>query len=121
MTRHGVEGAAFLRQEGFPEEICRAVERHNHTLFGPYTQTVDRSLQSADSISGFLIACALVKGGAITDVTPGTVKKKLKDRTFAGGCERDRIASVNGLIDPTVFYEVAITSLADRRDELGLR
>jgi len=49
------------------------------------------------------------------------VKKKLKDRTFAGGCERDRIASVNGLIDPTVFYEIAITSLADRRDELGLR
>ncbi len=121
MTRHGVEGAALLRQEGFPEEICRAVERHNHLLYGPYTQTVDRSLQSADSISGFLIACALVKGGAIAAVTPGTVKKKLKDRTFAAGCERDRIASVNGLIDPTLFYEIAIVSLAGRRDELGLR
>lgn len=121
MSRHGVEGAALLRQEGFPEEVCGAVERHNHLLYGPYTLTIDRALQSADSISGFLIACALVRGGAITGLAPGSVKKKLKDRAFAAGCERERIASVNGLIDPALFYEIAIASLARRGEELGLR
>lgn len=121
MKRHGVEGAALLRQEGLSEEVCLAVERHNHTLYGPYTGRLDLALQSADSISGFLIACARVKGGAITGVTPKTVKKKLKEKTFAAGCERERIAAVNGLIEPEEFYEVAIASLVTRKDELGLR
>lgn len=121
MTRHGVAGAALLRDEGADEEVCVAVERHNHLLFGPYTRPVDLALQSADSISGFLIACALVKGGAITEVTPRTVKKKLKDRTFAAGCARDRIAAVDGLVEAPEFYEIAISALVGRKDALGLR
>ncbi|WP_342676226.1 HDIG domain-containing metalloprotein [Methanofollis sp. UBA420] len=121
MNRHGIEGAALLRQEGLPEVICLAVERHNHILYGPYTERLDLALQSADSISGFLIACARVKGGAITDVTPKTVKKKLKEKAFAAGCERERIAAVNGLVEPEEFYRIAIASLAARKDELGLR
>ncbi|WP_298668300.1 HDIG domain-containing metalloprotein [uncultured Methanofollis sp.] len=121
MSRHGVEGATLLREEGLPEEVCLAVERHNHTLYGPYTEKIDIALQSADSISGFLIACARVKGGAITGVTPKTVKKKLKEKTFAAGCARERIAAVNGLIDPEEFYRIAIASLVARKDELDLR
>lgn len=121
MTRHGVEGAALLREKGLPEEVCLAVERHNHTLYGPYTERLDLALQAADSISGFLIACARVKGGAITTVTPKTVKKKLKERTFAAGCERERIAAVNGFMEPEEFYSLAIASLVARKDELGLR
>lgn len=121
MTRHGVEGAALLREKGLPEEVCLAVERHNNTLYGPYTERLDLALQAADSISGFLIACARVKGGAITAVTQKTVKKKLKERTFAAGCDRERIAAVNGLMEPEKFYSLAIASLAARKDELGLR
>ncbi|MDD4255425.1 MAG: HDIG domain-containing protein [Methanofollis sp.] len=121
MNRHGIEGAALLRGEGLPEEVCLAVERHNHLLFAPYSERLDLSLQAADSISGFLIACARVKGGAITDVTPKTVKKKLKEKAFAAGCERERIAAVNSLMEAGEFYEIAIASLAARKDELGLR
>ncbi|QYZ78362.1 HDIG domain-containing protein [Methanofollis formosanus] len=121
MTRHGIEGARILRDEGLPEEVCRGVERHNHTLFGPYTEPLDLALQSADSISGFIIACALVKGGAVTDVTPKTVKKKMKDRTFAAGCARERIAAVESLMDLPDFYQVAIDAVAGHKEELGLR
>jgi len=122
MQRHGIAGAAILSTRGIDQESADIVAAHNHFLrTAPYERPVDIALQAADSASGLIIACALVKGGAITAVTPGTVKKKLKDRTFAAGCERDRIASVNGLIDPTLFYEIAIASLAGRRDELGLR
>jgi predicted hydrolase (HD superfamily) len=89
-------------------------------LFGGYESPVEIALQAADSVSGLIIACALVKGGKLTEVTPKTVKKKFKDRSFAAGCERDRIRSIEPLIDLPTFYQLAIDGLITIKDELGL-
>jgi len=108
MERHGIVGADMLLMAGVSEEIADAVRRHNHHLFSGHSTPVDLCLQSADSISGLIIACALVKGGAIEEVTVKTVKKKMKDKGFAAGCDRERIRAVEPLMDLDRFIRSAI-------------
>jgi putative nucleotidyltransferase with HDIG domain len=120
MSRHGIQGYQILVRNGIPEEIAEVVRRHNHLLFGDYTTPVEIALQAADSASGLIIACALVKGGAIDQVSPKTVKKKFKDKAFAAGCERERIRMIESLIDLDTFYTLAIEGLAGVRAEIGL-
>ncbi len=121
MERHGPEGARILREHGIDESIAGVVERHNHMLYGPYEEQVEIALQAADSLSGLVIACALVKGGKITDVTPKTVKKKFKEKSFAAGCERDRIRGIEPIMDLMSLYALAIDGLTEIRDELDLK
>ncbi len=121
MNKHGVVGAEILKKHGVDDDICEIVKRHNHTLFGDYEKPVEIALQSADAVSGLIIACALVKGGKITEVTPKTVKKKFKEKSFAAGCDRNRIRMIEKLgIELPKLYEIAIRGLIDVKDELGL-
>ncbi|HDR73338.1 MAG TPA: HDIG domain-containing protein [Methanoculleus sp.] len=120
MERHGIEGERILLEHGVDAEIAAVVKRHNHMLFGGYESPAEIALQAADSVSGLIIACALVKGGELTAVTPKTVKKKFKEKSFAAGCDRDRIRSIEPLIDLPAFYQLAIDGLITIRDELGL-
>ncbi|KLK87415.1 phosphohydrolase [Methanoculleus sediminis] len=120
MERHGVEGYRILIENGVSEEIADIVRRHNHLLFGDYVRPVEVALQAADSVSGLIIACALVKGGAIDEVSPRTVKKKFKEKSFAAGCERERIRMIESLMDMETFYRLAIEGLAEARGDLGL-
>ncbi|HIJ06056.1 MAG: hypothetical protein XE11_0735 [Methanomicrobiales archaeon 53_19] len=108
MERHGIVGAEMLLHAGVSEEIADTVRKHNHHLFRGHSRPVDLCLQSADSISGLIIACALVKGGAIGEVTVKTVKKKMKDKGFAAGCDRDRIRSIEPIMDLDLFIQSAI-------------
>ncbi len=119
MERHGEVGAEILEKEGYGE-IAETVRRHNHMRYGNYREPVEIALQAADSVSGLIIACALVKGGKIGEVTPKTVKKKFKEKSFAAGCDRNRIKLIESLIPLEKLYEVGISSLYDVRDELGL-
>jgi hypothetical protein len=121
MQRHGIQGAGILAAAGLEEEICTAVKRHNHHLFGGYTAPVELVLQAADSASGLVIACALVKGGAVTEVTEKTVKKKFKEKGFAAGCERERILPVEAVMPLPEFYGCAIRGITGVKEELGLR
>lgn len=120
MDRHGIEGRRILIESGFREEIADIVMRHNHTLFGDYEQPVEIALQAADSASGLIIACALVKGGAISEVTPRTVRKKFREKSFAAGCERHRIRMIEPLMDLETFLLLAIEGLTGIRDDIGL-
>ncbi len=119
MERHGEVGAEILEKEGYGE-IAETVRRHNHMRYGNYREPVEIALQAADSVSGLIIACALVKGGKIGEVTPKTVKKKFKEKSFAAGCDRNRIKLIESLMPLEKLYEVGISCLYDVRDELGL-
>ncbi|RLI75529.1 phosphohydrolase [Archaeoglobales archaeon] len=121
MTKHGLVGYEILKENGVNEGIAEVVKTHNHTLFGNYEKPVEIALQAADSISGLIIACALVKQGKITDVTPKTVKKKFKDKSFAAGCDRNRIREIEKLMELSKFYEIAIKGLINVKEELGLK
>ncbi len=120
MNRHGIVGSEILREKGFDEEICEAVKRHNHFLFEP-EKSVEIALQAADNLSGLIVACALVKGRNLGNVTPKTVKKKFKEKSFASGCNRERIKMIEKLgISLEEFYQIAIDSMLEVRNELGL-
>jgi putative nucleotidyltransferase with HDIG domain len=122
MQRHGVTGAEILICNGRSPEDAAIVRRHNHFLFGgTYSQPVEIVLQAADSASGLVIACGLVKGGSLSDVSVKTITKKAKEKSFAAGCDRDRIALVAPIIPLPEFYGVALAGLMEIREELGLR
>jgi len=121
MQRHGIVGYEILTGHGVPEEIAQVVRRHNHILFSGHDAPVERALQAADSVSGLIIACALVKGGRISEVTPKTVKKKFKDKAFAAGCDRERIRTIEPLMDLDTLYRIGIEGLAEIRHEIGLQ
>ncbi len=120
MSKHGLVAYEILVKEGVDENIAEIVKRHNHMLFGDYSEPVEIALQAADSVSGLIIACALVKGGKITEVTPKTVKKKFKEKSFAAGCDRGRIKLIESLMSLEKFYEIAIRALIGVKDQLGL-
>ncbi|WP_202320297.1 HDIG domain-containing metalloprotein [Archaeoglobus neptunius] len=122
MERHGLVGAEILLKEGVDKEIAEVVKRHNHILFGDYEKPVEIALQAADSVSGLIIACALVKSGKITEVTPKTVRKKFKEKSFAAGCDRNRIRMIEKLDIPLEkLYEIAIRGLVSVKEDLGLK
>jgi len=120
MERHGIEGYRLLLDNGVPEEIADIVRRHNHLLTSGYERPVEIALQAADSASGLILACAMVKGGAIDEVTPRTVKKKFKEKSFAAGCDRERIRLIESLMDLETFYRLAIEGLTEVRGDIGL-
>ncbi len=120
MEKHGIVGAEILKKEGYDDYIAEVVKRHNHTIFGDYETPVEITLQAADSISGLIIACALVKKGRISDVTVKTVKKKFKEKSFAAGCDRNRIRLIEKIMPLEKFYEIAIKALQDVKDDLEL-
>ncbi len=121
MSQHGLKAGEILSEEGLSEDIIEVIRTHNHMIFGNYKKPVEFALQAADSVSGLIIACALVKKGKISDVTPKTVKKKFKEKSFAAGCDRDRIREIEKLnIDLSKLYELGIRGLIDVREELGL-
>lgn len=112
MEKHGIAGAEMLGAAGVSSEITDAVRRHNHHIFSDQTTGLEVAIQAADSISGLIIACALVKGGDISGVSTKTVKKKMKDKGFAAGCDRDRIRGIEAVLDLDTFISRAIEGVA---------
>ena len=120
MEKHGIEGAKILEENGYGKDVTEVVKRHNDMLFGRSTGIADVTLQAADNISGLIIACALVKGGSITDVTPKTVKKKFKEKSFAAGCRREKVREIEEFMDLTTFFQLAIEAMAEIKEDLDL-
>jgi len=122
MQRHGVTGAEILLRHGTSADETEIIRRHNHLLHkGTYTEPVEVVLQAADSLSGLIIACGLVKGGNLSDVSVKTITKKAKEKSFAAGCDRDRIALVDPVIGSPEFYGIGLAGLMEIREELGLK
>ena len=121
MQAHGVKGAEILTGAGVDPDMARVIRRHNHFLCtGTYEIPIEIGLQAADSASGLVIACALVKGGRLSEVTVKTVTKKAKEKSFAAGCDRARIALIEPLLPMPEFYTIAIAGLLGIREDLGL-
>jgi len=112
MQLHGAKGAGILGKHGIDPALAGIVQRHNHSLYSEtYTRPVEIALQAADSASGVVTACALVKGGRLSDVTVKIVTKKAKEKPFAAGCDRSRIALIAPILALPDFYAVAIGGL----------
>ncbi|MFQ5690953.1 MAG: HDIG domain-containing metalloprotein [Gemmatimonadota bacterium] len=86
---HPSTGVAILRARGVSEEICQAILAHaEYTGVEPETRMA-RALLAVDELTGFLVACSLVRPHGIMDLKPKSVNKKMKDRSFAAAVDRD--------------------------------
>lgn len=89
---HPAQGSEILRQLGYSEEIIHAILAHADYTGVDRSNLLDRVLFACDELSGFLVACALVKPSrSLMDVDAASVKKKLKDKAFARGVNRQDI------------------------------
>jgi len=89
---HPFAGVELLRARGVSEPICRAILTHADYSGVPRESSMERALYSADELSGFVIAVALVRPSrSLDDVDVPAVKKKMKDKAFARGVRREDI------------------------------
>lgn len=112
---------AWLREIG-EEAIAHAISAH-YTKWGvPYNSALDKALLACDELTGFVGACCFVRPDGITSLTPKSVKKKLKQKSFAASVERDEVTAGMELlgVDPTEHIQFVIDALKPFADELGL-
>lgn len=89
---HPAQGSEILRQLGYPEEVIHAILAHADYTGVSRSNQLDHALFACDELSGFIVACALVKPSRrLADVETGSVKRKLKDKAFARGVNRQDI------------------------------
>src|SRR3954452_11781834 len=98
LDKHPQDGAPILRDEGYPEEIVETVLSHAEHLALPRDTPLKKALFACDELSGFVHACALVRPQGLDGLEPKSVKKKLKQPSFAAGVHRDEVyAGAEGL------------------------
>ena len=91
-AEHPSEGVRILASQGFPEPLQRAILGHASYTGVPRDTPVARALFAVDELCGFLVACALVRPSkSLKDLEVSSVKKKLKDKAFARGVNREDV------------------------------
>ena len=89
---HPAEGVRILAARGLPEDMQRAILGHATYCDVPRDTAMAKALFAVDELCGFLVACALVRPSkSLTDLEVSSVKKKLKDKGFARGVNRDDV------------------------------
>jgi putative nucleotidyltransferase with HDIG domain len=92
MEGHPFVGVATLREQGWSEEVCRAILSHADYAGVPRETPLERTLYAVDELSGFVMAVARVRPSkSIHEVDVASVKKKMKDKAFARAVNRDDI------------------------------
>src|SRR5437879_11454779 len=121
---HPFVGVAWLREQGWKEEICRAILSHADYSGLSRETPLEKTLYAVDELSGFVIAVARVRPSkSIHEVEVTAVKKKMKDKAFARAVNRDDIvrgAEELGMLLDNVIAGV-ITALKSDAERLGLQ
>jgi len=111
-----------LERLGYPQEVIDAVAGHADFLEVPRETQMAKALYAVDEMSGFVTACALVRPTGIEGMKPKSVRKKMKQPSFAASVPRDQLergAEELG-IEMNEHIQVVIDALAEHADELGL-
>ncbi|MGE5636917.1 MAG: HD domain-containing protein [Nocardioidaceae bacterium] len=117
--RHALEE---LRRRGYPDSVVEAVAGHAEFLGVPRETRMAKALYAVDELSGFIAACALVRPDGVRGMTPKSVRKKLKQPSFAAGVDREAVrrgAEELG-VDFDEHVAFVIGALETRADELDL-
>jgi putative nucleotidyltransferase with HDIG domain len=123
LDKHPQDGAPILREEGYPDEVIEAVLSHAEHLEMPRDTLLKRTLFACDELSGFVQAVGLVRPTGVEGLEPKSVKKKLKQPSFAAGVHRDEVyAGAEGLgLELDEHIRNVVAALQPIAGELGLR
>ena len=122
-TGHPRMALAELERRGVDPVIVRAIASHADFLEVPRQTALERTLYAVDELSGFLLACAYVRPDGIRGLTPKSVKKKLRQPSFAAAVSRDEVrrgAEELG-VDFDEHVRFVIAALEQRADELAVQ
>src|SRR2546426_6880808 len=123
LDKHPQDGAPILREEGYPEEVIEAVLSHAEHLEMPRDTQLKKTLFACDELSGFVHACGLVRPTGVDGLEPKSVKKKLKQPSFAAGVHRDEVYAGAELLGLELDDHIrnVVGALQPIAPELGLR
>ena len=118
--RHALMAAEWLRQAGVDEQVVNGVLAHAYPEFR--TDLMSKAVVHADAVAGLLVAAALVRPEKATGMKVSSVKKKLKEKAFAPGVNRDEVTGVEAGIGLPLeeFLAVSIEGLQQVAPEIEL-
>jgi putative nucleotidyltransferase with HDIG domain len=109
-----------LTKLGYPPELVRAVASHADFMDVPRETAMEKALYAVDELSGFVLAVAYVRPEGLVGMTPKSVKKKLKQPSFAAAVSREEL--VEGAAELGIDFDehlsIVIDALTQRREEL---
>jgi len=119
-SRHAYVAAEWLREAGVDERVVNGVLAHAHEEFR--TDLMAKAVVHADAVAGLLVAAALVRPEKTAGMKVSSVKKKLKERAFAPGVNREEITGVEASIGLSLdeFLAVGIEGLQSVASEIGM-
>jgi predicted hydrolase (HD superfamily) len=112
----------WLRSKGEPE-LAHAISAHGINWGVPYLTQMDRALVACDELTGFIVACALLRPDGMTSLNAASVLKKLKAQKFAAGVDRAEVyggALILG-VELAEHIDFVILALRQNENDLGLR
>ncbi len=124
LEEHPFVGNRVLTEQGWPEEIRTAILGHASYSGVARESHLAKALFACDELAGFLTACSLVKPTkSIFDVDVAGVKKKMKDKAFARGVNRDDIVTGAAELSVPIDEHIAfcIAAMQKNAEELGLK
>jgi len=123
LDKHPQDGAPILRERGYPEELIDSVLSHAEHLEMPRDTQLKKVLFACDELSGFVHACGLVRPTGLEGLEPKSVKKKLKQPSFAAGVHRDEVYAGAELLGLSLDEHIAnvVAAMQPIAAELGLR
>jgi putative nucleotidyltransferase with HDIG domain len=123
LDKHPQDGAPILRDAGYPEIVIEAVLSHAEHLEMPRDTLLKKALFACDELSGFVTACGYVRPTGLDGLEPKSVRKKLKQPSFAAGVHRDEVEMGAELLEIPLDEHIAnvIAALQPIGAELGLR
>jgi putative nucleotidyltransferase with HDIG domain len=123
LDQHPQDGAPILRDEGWPEELIEAILSHAEHLDLPRDTLLKKTLFACDELSGFVVACGYVRPTGLDGLEVKSVKKKLKQPSFAAGVNRDDVTKGAEELGVDLDEHIAfvIAALQPIAGELGLR
>ena len=123
LDQHPQDGAPILRELGYPEVVIEGVLSHAEHLAMPRDTPLKKTLFACDELSGFVHACGLVRPTGLDGLEPKSVRKKLKQPSFAAGVHRDEVYAGAELLGLELDEHITnvISALEPIGPELGLR